>query len=122
MFLKHKKEGSRLKQISYDNFKKVDIRVGKIIKIEDFANALNPAYKIWIDFGNFGVKKSSAQITKLYNKKDLINRLIIAIINFPPKQIANFISEVLILGIVVDKDEIVLIQPDRYVPLGKRIL
>ncbi len=111
-----------MKQISYDYFKKVDIRVGKIIKIEDFPNALNPAYKIWIDFGNFGVKKSSAQITKLYNKKDLINRLIIAIINFPPKQIANFISEVLILGVVVDKDEIVLIQPDRYVPLGKRIL
>ena len=111
-----------MKQIPYNHFKKVDIRVGKIIKIEDFPNALKPAYKIWIDFGNFGVKKSSAQITKLYSKNDLLNKLIIAVINFPPKQIHNFISEVLILGVLVNEDEVVLIQPDRNVPIGKRIL
>ena len=109
-------------QITYDYFEKVDIRVGKIIKVEDFPKARNPAYKLWINFGNFGIKKSGAQITKLYSKDDLIGRLIIAVINFPPRQIADFVSEVLVLGVVLDNDEIVLVQPDRDVPLGKRIL
>jgi len=109
-------------QISYDYFEKVDIRVGKIIKAEDFPKARKPAYKLWIDFGDLGLKKASAQITNLYTKDDLIGRLIIAVVNFPPRQIADFISEVLVLGVVLDNDEVVLVQPDTDVPLGKRIL
>ena len=111
-----------MKQITYDYFEKVDIRVGKIIKAEDFPKARKPTYKLWIDFGNLGVKKSSAQITKLYRKDDLVGRLTIAVINFPPRQIADFISEVLVLGVVLENDEVVLVYPDSDVPLGKRIL
>jgi len=109
-------------QITYDDFEKVDIRVGKITKVEDFPRARKPAYKLWIDFGDLGVKRSSAQITRLYPKDDLIGRLIIAVVNFPPRQVADFISEVLVLGVVLDNDEVVLVQPDRDVPPGKRIL
>ena len=109
-------------QITYDYFEKVDMRVGKIIKVEDSPKARKPAYKLWIDFGNLGVKKSSAQITKLYRQDDLVDRLIIAVTNFPPRQIADFVSEVLVLGVVLDNDEVVLLQPDSDVPLGKRIL
>ena len=111
-----------MRQITYEHFEKVDIRVGKIIKVEDFPKARKPAYKLWIDFGSSGIKKSSAQITKLYRKADLAGRLVIAVINFPPRQIADFISEVLVLGVVLDNDEVVLVQPDSDVPLGKRIL
>jgi len=109
-------------QITYDYFKKVDMRVGKIIKAEDFPKVRKPAYKLWIDFGDVGVKKSSAQITKLYTRDYLIGRLVIAVMNFPPRQIADFMSEVLVLGVVLDNDEVVLVQPDSDVPLGKRIL
>ncbi len=109
-------------QIAYDYFEKVDIRVGKITRVEDFVKARKPSYKLWIDFGSFGIKKASAQITKLYRKDDLIGRLVIAVTNFPPRQIADFMSEVLVLGVVLDNDEVVLVQPDRDVPLGKRIL
>ena len=107
--------------ITYEDFEKVEIRVGKIIKTEDFPKARKPAYKLWIDFGDLGIKKSSAQITKLYQKEELINKSILAVTNFPPRQIANFMSEVLVLGVVLDDGEVVLIQPDREVPLGKRI-
>jgi tRNA-binding protein len=109
-------------QITDDYFEKVDIRVGKIIKVEDFPKARKAAYKLWIDCGSFGVKKTSAQITKLYCKEDLVGRLIIAVTNLSPRQIADFISEVLVLGVVLNNDEVVLIQPDCDVPLGKRIL
>jgi tRNA-binding protein len=109
-------------QITYDYFEKVDIRVGKIIQVDDFPKARKPAYKLWIDFGILGVKKSSAQITELYRKADLMGRLIIAVVNFPPRQIADFKSEVLVLGVVLDNSEVVLVQPDGDVPLGKRIL
>ena len=109
-------------QITYEAFAKVDIRVGKIVRAEGFPKARKASYKLWIDFGTLGVKKSSVQITKLYRKDDLMNRLIIAVVNFPPRQIADFLSEVLVLGVVLDSDEVVLIQPDREVPLGKRIL
>ena len=111
-----------MRQITYDYFEKVDIRVGKIIKVEDFPTARKPAYKLWIDFGSSGIKKSSAQITKFYCKDDLIGRLIIAVMNFPRRQIADFMSEVLVLGVVLDNDEVVLVKPDSDVPLGKRIL
>jgi len=109
-------------QITYDYFEKVDIRVGKIIKVEDFPKARKPAYKLWIDFGELGVKKASAQITKLYGKDDLLGRFIIAVTNFPPRQIGDFMSEVLVLGVVLDDDKVVLVQPDSEVPPGKRVL
>jgi len=109
-------------QITYDDFEKIDIRVGKITRVEDFPRARKPAYKLWIDFGDLGVKQSSAQITKLYPKDDLTGRLIIAVTNFPPRQVADFISEVLVLGVVLDNDEVALVKPDRDVPPGKRIL
>ena len=109
-------------QITYDYFEKVDIRAGRITRVEDFTKVRKPAYKLWIDFGVLGVKKSSAQITRLYRKDELMGRLIIAITNFPPRQIADFISEVLVLGVILDNDEVVLIQPDSDVPPGKRVL
>ena len=109
-------------QVTYDYFEKVDIRVGKIVKVEDFPKARKPAYKLWIDFGTLGIKKSSAQITKLYSKDKLVGRLVIAVTNFTPRQIADFMSEVLVLGVVLENDEVVLVQPDRDVPLGRRVL
>lgn len=108
-------------QITYDQFKDVDIRVGRITEVEDFPEARKPAYKLWIDFGSLGIKKSSAQITRLYSKEDLMGRLILAVVNFPPRQIANFLSEVLVLGVVLDDDEVVLIRPDEDVPPGGKI-
>ncbi len=107
--------------ITYEDFEKVEIRVGKIIKAEDFPKARKPAYKLWIDFGDLGIKKSSAQITKLYQQEDLIDKSVLAVTNFPPRQIADFMSEVLVLGVVLNDGEVVLIKPDREVPLGKRI-
>jgi tRNA-binding protein len=107
--------------ITYDDFAKVEIRVGKIIDVKDFPKARKPAYKLWIDFGELGIKKSSVQITMLYTPEELIERQILAVTNFPPRQIANFLSEVLVLGVVLDNDEVALIQCDSSVPLGKRI-
>ena len=102
---------------------KIDIRVGTITEVKDFPEAKVPAYKVTMDFGSLGIKKSSAQITSLYKKKeDLINRQVVAVVNFPPKQIANFMSEVLILGVIMDKKgEVVLLQPDIKVPNGLKI-
>jgi tRNA-binding protein len=108
--------------ISYEDFEKVEIRVGKVIQVEAFTKARKPAYKLWIDFGDLGIKKSSAQITKIYQPEEILNKLILAVTNFPPRQIADFMSEVLVLGVVLDDGEVALIQPDRDVPLGKRIL
>lgn len=108
-------------EITYSDFEKVEIHVGKVIKVADFPEAEKPAYKLWIDFGELGIKKSSAQITK-YRHAELIGRQVLAVTNFPPRQIANFMSEVLVLGAVLDDGEVVLIKLDRHVPLGKRIL
>ena len=94
--------------ISFEDFQKVDIRFGTIIEIDDFPKAKIPAYKLKVDFGSLGVKQSSAQITTLYTKENLINKQVIAIVNFKPKQIANFKSECLILGIQNEKDVILL--------------
>ena len=110
------------KLISYSDFEKIDIRVGTVVRVEDFPNAKKSAFKLWIDFGVLGIKKSSAQITKLYNKEDLVGKQVIAVVNFPPKQVADFLSEVLVLGVVLDDKEVVLLQPERKVPNGKRIL
>jgi tRNA-binding protein len=109
-------------QITIDDFNKVDIRVGTVVKVEDFPKARQTAYKLWIDFGNMGIKKSSAQITKLYIRDNLIERQVLAVVNFPPRQIADFMSEVLVLGVVLDDDTVVLIKPDSDVPLGTRVM
>lgn len=108
--------------ISYADFEKVDMRVGKITRVEDFPRARKPAYKLWIDFGPLGIKQASAQITQRYGKYELMGRLAIAVVNFPPRQIANFMSEVLVLGVVLGNNDVVLIQPNSEVSLGKRIL
>jgi tRNA-binding protein len=108
--------------VSYNDFEKIDIRVGRIKRVEDFPKACKPAYRLWIDFGEMGEKKSSAQITNLYSRDELKDKLIIAVVNFPPKQVADFQSEVLVLGVVMDDKDVVLIHPDKDVPPGKRIL
>lgn len=108
-------------EITYDDFAKVDVRVGRIVAVEEFPQARKPAWKLRIDFGPLGVKASSAQITKLYGKEDLVGKLVLAVVNFPPRQIANFFSEVLTLGIDVAPGEIALVHPDREVPLGSRL-
>ncbi|VVB61351.1 Methionine--tRNA ligase [uncultured archaeon] len=107
--------------ITWDDFEKVEIKVGTIIEAEEFPQAKNPAYKLKIDFGNSLIKKSSAQITELYKKDDLVGRQVICVTNFAPKQIANFVSEVLVLGVVLPDKEVVLLQPERKVPEGYRI-
>jgi tRNA-binding protein len=109
-------------QITYDDFAKVDIRVGRIIQVDDFPQARKPAYKLRIDFGaELGIKTSSAQITKHYQAQELKDRLVLAVVNFPPRQIANYFSEVLTLGVMLGDGDIVLVQPDRDVPLGTPI-
>ncbi len=100
-------------EISFEDFTKVDIRIGTIIEVYDFPKAYKPAYQLLIDFGNLGTKKSSAQITGLYTKKELLNRQILAIVNFKNKQIANFISECLVLGIENNQHKIVLLQASK---------
>ena len=108
--------------ISYEDFEKVDIRVGKIISVEDFPRARKPAYKLAIDFGSeIGIKKSSAQIVKHYSKQDLIGKPVMGVVNFPPKQIGPFISEVLTLGVADENGDVVLLSPDQNVPLGKKM-
>ena len=109
-------------QITYDDFAKVDIRVGRIVQADVFPQAKKPAYKLRIDFGaEFGVKSSSAQITKYYAAPELVGRLVLAVVNFPPRQIATFFSEVLTLGVILGAGDIVLVHPERDVPLGSRI-
>ena len=107
--------------ISFDDFMKVDIRVGRVTRVEDFPAARKPAYKLWIDFGPLGIKKSSAQLTRLYQKEDLLDRLVAAVVNFPPRQVADFMSEVLVLGAIGEDNEVILLQPDRSVSLGLKI-
>lgn len=110
-----------MNQITWDDFEKVDIRVGRIVQADEFPKARKPAYQLKIDFGELGVKSSSAQITKHYQREELVGRHVLAVVNFPPRQIANFFSEVLTLGVVQGEGDIVLIGPDRDVPLGLRI-
>src|SRR5262245_23166451 len=109
-------------QLSYAEFEKVDIRVGRIVEVDDFPEARKPAFKLKIDFGAaIGVKRSSAQVTKYYTKRELLNRLVIAVVNFPPKQIGPFMSEVLTLGVPDAEGAVVLLTPERDVPLGGRM-
>ena len=109
--------------ITYDDFLNVDIRSGTILEIHDFPEARNPAYKLTIDFGpEIGLKKSSAQITALYTKENLIGRQIQAVVNFPPRQIGKFMSEVLVLGFADAEGNIVLMHPESKVPNGQKLL
>jgi tRNA-binding protein len=108
--------------ISFGDFEKVDIRVGKITQVEDFPQARKPAYKLTIDFGpEIGLRKSSAQITKHYTKDELLGRQVMAVVNFPPKQIGPFISEVLTLGVPDGEGGVVLLSPTKEVPIGGKM-
>jgi tRNA-binding protein len=108
--------------IPFSDFEKVHIRVGEIVKAEIFAKARKPAYKLLIDFGpELGLKKSSAQITVHYQPKDLIGKQVLAVVNFEPRQIADFMSEVLVLGLPDENGDIVLLTPDKMVPAGGRV-
>ena len=105
----------------FSDFEQLDIRAGTVIRVEDFPGARKPAWKLWIDFGGQGIKKSSAQITKLYTKEMLVGKQVTAVINFPPRQIGTFISEVLVLGVYGDEGEVVLLQPERAVKNGGKV-
>jgi tRNA-binding protein len=107
--------------ISWDDFEKIDMRCGTVIDVQDFPNAKKAAYQLTIDFGEQGIKKSSAQITVHYSKEDLLNKQVIAVVNFPVKQIANFFSECLVLGVYDENNNVVLLQPQRNVKNGSRI-
>jgi tRNA-binding protein len=107
--------------ISWSDFEKVDMRVGTITDVDDFPGAKKPAYRLVIDFGELGIKSSSAQITALYQKENLIGKQVIAVINFPVKQIANFFSECLVLGIYNEDNNVVMLQPSLPVKNGCKI-
>ena len=108
-------------QIQFADFLKVDIRVGTIVNVEDYPEARTPAYKLEIDFGDLGRKRSSAQITKHYRKEDLIGKQVVAVVNFPPKQIGKFMSEVLTLGLPDEQGLVVVLEPTMKVPNGGRL-
>lgn len=107
--------------LTWDEFMHVEMRVGTILSAEIFAEVRNPAYKITIDFGEFGLRKTSAQVTALYKPEELIGKQVVAVINFPAKQIANMMSECLILGGIGENKEVTLLQPERAVKNGTRI-
>ena len=107
--------------ISWNDFEKIDIRVGTIVEVSEFPKARKPALKLKIDFGELGMKQSSAQITKFYSKDSLLGTQILAVVNFPPKQIADFFSECLVLGIYTSEKDVVLFRPDHVVENGWRV-
>jgi tRNA-binding protein len=108
--------------ITWADFERVEIRVGTVVRVEDFPEARRPAYRVWADFGDeFGVRKSSAQLTDLYEKDELLGRQIVAVVNFPPKQIGPFMSEFLLTGFYRPDGAVVLAVPERAVPDGARL-
>ena len=110
-----------MEQASFDDFLKIDMRVGRVIRAEEFPEARKPAWKIWIDFGpEVGEKRASAQITN-YSREELEGRLVVAVVNFSPRQIGPFVSEVLVLGAPDQDGRVILLHPDAEVPLGRRI-
>ena len=115
------KQPMELEKIQFADFLKVDIRVGTIIGVDEYPEARKPAYKLEIDFGEFGKKRSSVQITHHYKKGDLLGKQVIAVVNFPPKQIGKFMSEVLTLGLPDEKGMVVLLEPTVKVPNGSRL-
>jgi tRNA-binding protein len=115
-------DAAKTDRIGFDDFLKVDVRVGTIVEVGDFPEARKPAFKLVVDFGpEIGKRKSSAQVTKHYVKDELLGRLVLAVVNFPPKQIGKYLSEVLVLGVPDPDGEVVLIAPERPVPLGGRL-
>jgi tRNA-binding protein len=109
-------------EISWDDFERVDIRVGRIVDAEQFPEARRPAVRLAVDFGpKIGIKRTSAQLTALYEPEDLVGRQVVAVVNFPPKRIAGFKSEVLVLGVPDEGGAVVLLTPDRQVPLGGKM-
>ena len=109
-------------EISFDDFLKVDVRVGTVLRAEPYPEARKPAIKLWIDFGDeIGEKKTSAQITAHYRPETLVGRQVMAVVNFPPRQIGKFMSEVLVLGMPDENGEVVLVGPDQTVPIGGRL-
>lgn len=104
-----------------EEFERIDMRVGRVVEVRDFPAARKPAYQLVIDFGPLGRRQSSAQLTALYRKEELVGRLVIAVVNFPPRRIAGFSSEVLVLGVPDEEGRVVLLEPERPVPLGGRV-
>jgi len=107
--------------ITWGDFERVDMRVGVVVDVQEFPEARRPAYKLWVDFGPLGVKRSSAQITRRYAPAELVGRRVVAVVNFPPKQIGPFVSEVLVLGAYDEAGDVILLAPDLDVPPGSRI-
>jgi tRNA-binding protein len=111
-----------MQTIDYEDFEKIEFRVGTIVEVQDFVKARKPSYKIWIDLGmDIGIKKSSAQVTNFYQKEDLIGRQVICVCNFKPRQIADFMSEVLVTGFMAEEGGIVLASVERPVPNGAKL-
>jgi tRNA-binding protein len=107
--------------ITFPDFEKVDMRVGVVVDAQEFPEARRPAYKLWIDFGPLGVKRSSARITRHYRTAELVGRRVVAVVNFPPRQIGPFVSEVLVLGAYDEAGEVILLHPDHAVTPGSKI-
>ena len=108
-------------EASFDDFLRIDMRVGRVTRVEEFPEARKPAWKIWIDFGpEVGEKRASAQITN-YSREELEGRLVVGVVNFPPRQIGPFVSEVLVLGATDEEGRVILLRPDAEVPVGRRI-
>jgi tRNA-binding protein len=107
--------------IAWSDFEKVDMRVGIVVDVQPFPEARRPAYRLWIDFGPLGVKRSSAQITEYYQAAELVGRHVVGVVNFPPKQIGPFVSEVLVLGAYDEAGRVILLHPDRAVTPGAKI-